>query len=110
MHDILRTLCVNICFFFLFSFSDEATCTNNVIMWHCGIRRENNETSQTSFTKTDINTHIYCCFYHFQDDLTGQAILEVAFGRLNLIETAYFGVRYMDEENQTVSCIIIITN
>lgn len=40
-----------------------------------------------------------------QDDLTGQAILDVAFARLNLIETAYFGLRFLDEENQTVSII-----
>lgn len=33
----------------------------------------------------------------------GQAILDVCFARLNLIETAYFGLRYLDEENQTVS-------
>lgn len=40
-----------------------------------------------------------------QDDLTGQAILDLCFARLNLIETAYFGLRYLDDENQTVSCI-----
>lgn len=41
--------------------------------------------------------------FPFQDDLTGQAILDVVFARLNLIETAYFGLRFLDEENQTVS-------
>lgn len=41
--------------------------------------------------------------FHLQDDLTGQAILDVVFARLNLIETAYFGLRFLDEENQTVS-------
>lgn len=42
-------------------------------------------------------------FLFSQDDLTGQAILDLCFARLNLIETAYFGLRYLDEENQTVS-------
>jgi len=40
---------------------------------------------------------------YFQDDLPGQALLDVVFARLNLIETSYFGIRYIDEENQTVS-------
>uniref|UniRef100_A0A1A9W819 Erythrocyte membrane protein band 4.1-like 4A n=1 Tax=Glossina brevipalpis TaxID=37001 RepID=A0A1A9W819_9MUSC len=35
------------------------------------------------------------------DDLPGQALLDVVFARLNLIETSYFGIRYIDEENQT---------
>uniref|UniRef100_A0A1B0DQ26 FERM N-terminal domain-containing protein n=1 Tax=Phlebotomus papatasi TaxID=29031 RepID=A0A1B0DQ26_PHLPP len=39
----------------------------------------------------------------FVDDLQGQALLDVVFSRLNLIETAYFGIRYLDQENQTVS-------
>lgn len=42
-------------------------------------------------------------FFLLQDDLTGQAILDLCFARLNLIETAYFGLRYLDDENQTVS-------
>lgn len=46
---------------------------------------------------------VYLFFFYFQDDLTGQAILDVAYARLNLIETAYFGLRFLDEENQTVS-------
>lgn len=37
-----------------------------------------------------------------QDDLSGQNLLDVVFARLNLIETAYFGLRYLDNENQTV--------
>lgn len=41
--------------------------------------------------------------FSFQDDLSGQSLLDIAFARLNLIETAYFGLRYLDEENQTVS-------
>lgn len=40
---------------------------------------------------------------YFQDDLPGQALLDVVFARLNLIETSYFGIRYIDDENQTVS-------
>jgi len=40
--------------------------------------------------------------YSFQDDLSGQALLDVVFAKLNLIETAYFGLRYLDAENQTV--------
>lgn len=47
--------------------------------------------------------YLFFFFLHFQDDLTGQAILDVVFARLNLIETAYFGLRFLDEENQTVS-------
>ncbi|XP_031634459.1 band 4.1-like protein 4 isoform X2 [Contarinia nasturtii] len=39
--------------------------------------------------------------HEFKDDLMGQAILDVCFARLNLIETAYFGLRFLDEENQT---------
>lgn len=60
--------------------------------------------------------HLFICsdwfffvfLFLFQDDLTGQAILDVCFARLNLIETAYFGLRYLDEENQTVSCLFCI--
>ncbi|XP_075160223.1 uncharacterized protein LOC142233256 [Haematobia irritans] len=36
-----------------------------------------------------------------RDDLPGQALLDVVFARLNLIETSFFGIRYIDEENQT---------
>lgn len=43
-------------------------------------------------------------FISFQDDLAGQTLLDIVFARLNLIETAYFGLRYLDEENQTVCC------
>ena len=34
---------------------------------------------------------------------TGQDLLDTIFKYLNLIETAYFGLRYQDNENQTVS-------
>ncbi|XP_055586864.1 band 4.1-like protein 4A isoform X2 [Uranotaenia lowii] len=39
--------------------------------------------------------------HELQDDLPGQALLDVVFARLNLIETAYFGIRYIDQDNQT---------
>lgn len=39
---------------------------------------------------------------HYQDDLPGQAILDLVFLRLNLLETNYFGCRYLDGEQQTV--------
>lgn len=47
-------------------------------------------------------TNEIICFLYLQDDLYGQALLDVVFGRLNLIETAYFGLRHLDDENQTV--------
>lgn len=59
-------------------------------------------TIKLSYNKL-YNIEFYRVFVLFQDDLTGQAILDVCFARLNLIETAYFGLRYLDEENQTVS-------
>lgn len=45
---------------------------------------------------------IFLFLYFFQDDLSGQVLLDVVFAKLNLIETAYFGLRYLDAENQTV--------
>ncbi len=33
---------------------------------------------------------------------TGQNLLDNIFSHLNLIETAYFGLRYQDSSNQTV--------
>ncbi|XP_073815289.1 uncharacterized protein isoform X2 [Musca autumnalis] len=39
--------------------------------------------------------------HEIKDDLPGQALLDVVFARLNLIETSFFGIRYIDEENQT---------
>ncbi|KRG02171.1 band 4.1-like protein 4 isoform X5 [Drosophila mojavensis] len=39
--------------------------------------------------------------HEIKDDLPGQALLDVIFARLNLIETSYFGIRYIDDENQT---------
>lgn len=45
------------------------------------------------------------CFFFliFQDKSTGQVVLDVVFRHLNLLETAYFGLRYLDQEGQTVS-------
>lgn len=43
-------------------------------------------------------------FSLFQDNTRGQEILDIVFRHLNLIETAYFGLRYLDASNQTVSC------
>ncbi|KAG5678589.1 hypothetical protein PVAND_008251 [Polypedilum vanderplanki] len=41
-------------------------------------------------------------FLHdIQKELLGQSLLEVVFNRLNLLETAYFGLRYLDFEGQT---------
>lgn len=37
-----------------------------------------------------------------QDNCVGQSILEVIFNHLNLLETAYFGLRYLDNSGQTV--------
>ncbi|GBP89406.1 Band 4.1-like protein 4A [Eumeta japonica] len=35
------------------------------------------------------------------DNSTGQALLDVVFRHLDLLETAYFGLRYVDQDNQT---------
>lgn len=37
-----------------------------------------------------------------QQELLGQSLLEVVFTRLNLLETSYFGLRFVDVEGQTV--------
>lgn len=39
--------------------------------------------------------------HEIQKELLGQSLLEVVFNRLNLLETAYFGLRYLDFEGQT---------
>ncbi|XP_026319961.1 band 4.1-like protein 4 isoform X4 [Hyposmocoma kahamanoa] len=39
--------------------------------------------------------------HEIQDNNTGQALLDVVFRHLDLLETAYFGLRYVDQENQT---------
>ncbi|XP_017769983.1 PREDICTED: band 4.1-like protein 4, partial [Nicrophorus vespilloides] len=42
-----------------------------------------------------------CLVYPQIDNSTGQGILDVAFRHLNLLETAYFGLRFLDQEGQT---------
>ncbi|XP_028156053.1 band 4.1-like protein 4 isoform X2 [Ostrinia furnacalis] len=39
--------------------------------------------------------------HEIQDNSTGQALLDVVFKHLDLLETAYFGLRYVDQDNQT---------
>lgn len=46
------------------------------------------------------NIDIIC---YFQDKSAGQAVLDVVFRHLNLLETAYFGLRFLDQDGQTVS-------
>ena len=43
-----------------------------------------------------------------QDKTTGQDLLDNIFKYLNLIETAYFGLRYQDNDNQTVSYSLLL--
>lgn len=40
--------------------------------------------------------------YYLQDTCRGQDLMEVLCKHLNLLETAYFGLRFVDKENQTV--------
>ncbi|CAK1540016.1 unnamed protein product [Leptosia nina] len=39
--------------------------------------------------------------HEMQDNSTGQVLLDVVFRHLDLLETAYFGLRYVDQDNQT---------
>ncbi|RZB39738.1 band 4.1-like protein 4 [Asbolus verrucosus] len=39
--------------------------------------------------------------HEIEDTSTGQALLDVVFRNLNLLETAYFGLRYLDQTGQT---------
>ncbi|XP_073957854.1 band 4.1-like protein 4A isoform X2 [Choristoneura fumiferana] len=39
--------------------------------------------------------------HEIQDNSTGQVLLDVVFRHLDLLETAYFGLRYVDQDNQT---------
>jgi hypothetical protein len=43
----------------------------------------------------------YFCIFQF--DALGQTLLEIVYARLNLIETSYFGLRFLDQEGQRVS-------
>lgn len=40
--------------------------------------------------------------YVFQSSNLGQELLDRVFKHLNLLETSYFGLRYLDHGNQTV--------
>jgi len=42
-------------------------------------------------------------FYWLQSISLGQELLDNVFKHLNIIETAYFGLRYVDNTGQTVS-------
>ena len=42
-------------------------------------------------------------FIYSQGTSPGQELLETIFKHLNLIETAYFGLRFIDNTGQTVS-------
>lgn len=39
--------------------------------------------------------------HEIQNNCTGQALLDVVFRHLNLLETAYFGLRFLDQNGQT---------
>ncbi|KAK6624924.1 hypothetical protein RUM44_011788 [Polyplax serrata] len=43
-----------------------------------------------------------------RDNTKGRDILDYVFSHLNLLETAYFGLRYIDSTNQTVSSILLL--
>lgn len=46
----------------------------------------------------------YKYVYVFQSSNLGQELLDRVFKHLNLLETSYFGLRYLDHGNQTVGC------
>ena len=56
--------------------------------------------------KASLNTYEMPCYY-FQDNSPGQEILDTVFRHLNLLETAYFGLRYLDASSQTVRCSVL---
>lgn len=43
------------------------------------------------------------CLFSLQANKSGQALLDAVFRQLDLVETSYFGLRYLDEDNQPVS-------
>uniref|UniRef100_A0A182JC47 Erythrocyte membrane protein band 4.1-like 4A n=1 Tax=Anopheles atroparvus TaxID=41427 RepID=A0A182JC47_ANOAO len=57
--------------------------------------------NRTRFERESIDQEVQPGALTWRDDLPGQALLDVVFARLNLIETAYFGIRYIDQDNQT---------
>jgi len=56
--------------------------------------------------KASLNIYEVSCCY-FQDNSPGQEILDTVFRHLNLLETAYFGLRYLDSSSQTVRCSVL---
>lgn len=49
-------------------------------------------------------------YFSWQDTTTGQDLLDVVLQHLNLLETAYFGLRFLDPENHTVSSLYTYRN
>jgi len=52
------------------------------------------------------NNCVWCIF--FQKDTKGQYLIDHVCQSLNLAEKDYFGLRYVDSENQRVSSIIFV--
>lgn len=52
------------------------------------------------------NCRVIPFLYYEQKELLGQSLLEVVYARLNLLETSYFGLRYLDFEGQTVKIAV----
>uniref|UniRef100_A0A182UQA2 Erythrocyte membrane protein band 4.1-like 4A n=1 Tax=Anopheles merus TaxID=30066 RepID=A0A182UQA2_ANOME len=67
----------------------------------CKTRLAKHEGSYQGGPYKNVSSRDHCEENHCWDDLPGQALLDVVFARLNLIETAYFGIRYIDQDNQT---------
>ncbi|KAK6630538.1 hypothetical protein RUM43_014523 [Polyplax serrata] len=60
-----------------------------------------------------LGTDVLTCstlklFINSMDNTKGRDILDYVFSHLNLLETAYFGLRYIDSTNQTVSSILLL--
>ena len=51
---------------------------------------------------------INICDTDLQDISRGQHVLDVVFKHLNLLETAYFGLRFIDAKGQPVSDVTIL--
>ena len=54
----------------------------------------------------DLVKYLFYLYDALQEMTTGQDVLEKVFQHLNLLETAYFGLRYLDSTNQTVSSLL----
>ena len=61
----------------------------------------------TSKSKSGQNPDATFHVLFFQGKTTGQDLLDNIYKYLNLIETAYFGLRYQDNANQTVDFSIL---